>query len=324
MKAFIEHLWYKESTPRRWLMPFSALFGWLAARRKAKLEAQQVPLKVPVVVVGNISVGGTGKTPLTIALVSWMQKQGLSVGVISRGFKGAANYPYLLDESTQASVSGDEPLLIYQSCRCPVVVDPDRSRAARYLLDHKPVDVLISDDGLQHYRLPRQVEIAVIDAERGLGNGALLPAGPLREEPSRLASVDFIVLNGKAPFATHLPVHRMVLVSDEPVPVGDTTGLPVLGKVHAIAAIGNPSRFFHTLEILGYEVIPHPFDDHHAFRLDELIFDDGLPVMMTAKDAIKCESFKKLGNHWYLPVNAHLTASFFTGVLSRIQAFREE
>ncbi|MBT5003575.1 MAG: tetraacyldisaccharide 4'-kinase, partial [Porticoccaceae bacterium] len=190
---------YSNSSWLLLLAPLSWLFSLISAVRRLILQRlyQGRPFSVPVAVVGNISVGGSGKTPLIIALVKALNKLGYTAGVISRGYGGAASaYPLRVTTGTPVDQSGDEPLLIAQSCGCPVVVDPDRVRAVEFLLHETSCDIVLSDDGLQHYRLHRDIEIAVVDATRGLGNGRMLPSGALRESPSRLSQVDFVVLNG--------------------------------------------------------------------------------------------------------------------------------
>lgn len=311
------YLWYKNRFLGYLLFPFDLLFRLLAVIRRKYLLSRLKPglLKKPVIVVGNITVGGTGKTPLVIALVQYLQKQGYKPGVISRGYGGeAAHYPYQLNENSTAAESGDEPLLIYLRCHCPVVVAPLRLQAAQFLLEKNDVDVIISDDGLQHYALPRDMEIVVIDGQRGLGNGLCLPAGPLRESRARLKEVDFVVVNGESPRRFHTSQMAMKMNIEKLVPMEPTRnhrGLPSHCKVNAMAAIGNPERFFATLEGLGYIVVPQVFPDHHLYQECETEFANGLPVVMTEKDAIKCDKFQSLDQHWYLPVNAVLPSEFW-------------
>ncbi len=282
---------------------------------KKRLTKQAYNADKPVIVVGNISVGGTGKTPLVIALVEHFAKQGKRAGVISRGYKGEAVYPYAVQATSNAKQCGDEPLLIYHRCGCPVVVDPDRVAAAKYLTTHFEVDVIISDDGLQHYRLGRQCEIAVVDSARGLGNGYLLPAGPLRELPKRLAQVDFVVVNGESTAFSYSGAYTMQLVVGDLSPIGNTKiAAPTKGKVHAVAAIGNPERFFTSLRAQGFDVIPHAFPDHYLYQRDDVIFEDNLPVIMTEKDWVKCREFSNLCSHWCMPVNASLPEGFLSKI----------
>ncbi len=199
MTQLFEYIWYKSPFLGYLLWPLSWVFRLLAQQRKLSLINRRAPdFSVPVIIIGNITVGGTGKTPLVIAVIEYLQAQGYQPGVISRGYGGNAEYPMQLNAQTTAAESGDEPLLIAQACNCPVVVSPNRYQACEYLLKNNSVDVVISDDGLQHYALPRDIEIVVFDGQRGLGNGLCLPAGPLREPVKRLSSVDFVVVNGEA------------------------------------------------------------------------------------------------------------------------------
>lgn len=312
MKHWLERRWYAApgSAPV-WLRPLAALYGAISLARRRRLQAAAIRLPVPVIVVGNISVGGTGKTPLVIALVELLRSWGWSPGVVSRGYGGhAPRYPWRVDAADgDPAQCGDEPLLIAQRTGCPVVVAPDRVAAARQLLP-LGVDIIVSDDGLQHYRLARDVEICVVDGGRGLGNQALLPAGPLRETPARLAEVDLVVVNGggwrTAPCA---PIIDMALQLDEAWALAggarraldSFVGVPV----HAVAGIGNPERFFAALEAHGLRIERHVFADHHRYRASELRFADGAPVLMTEKDAIKCRAFADL-RYWAVPVQARI------------------
>jgi tetraacyldisaccharide 4'-kinase len=274
---------------------------------------------VPVAVVGNISVGGSGKTPLIIALVKALNKLGYTAGVISRGYGGAASaYPLRVTTGTPVDQSGDEPLLIAQSCGCPVVVDPDRVRAVEFLLHETSCDIVLSDDGLQHYRLHRDIEIAVVDATRGLGNGRMLPSGALRESPSRLSQVDFVVLNGSgADIAAEIGLvgaHQIELqalglrniASNLIVPVNAWEGGV---KVHAVCGIGHPERFAQTLKELGFEVILSSVNDHQHLSDDDLEFGDDLPMIITSKDAVKYRGVIP-DNLWVLEVEMSISEDF--------------
>ncbi len=312
MKNVILKIWYQQSIARYFLIPLSWLYGIVVAIRKKYMLSHVKPLSKPVIVVGNITVGGTGKTPLVITLVQHIQSMGLKPGVISRGYKGAANYPYTVNDYSTAAACGDEPLLIYQRCRCPVVVDPDRLAAANQLITDFKIDIIISDDGMQHYRLPRQMELAVIDSQRVVGNGHLLPAGPLRESIKRLDTTDFIITNGQLKSFNASSHYTMHLIPADLEPIGRTLGQPKEGQtMHAIAAIGNPDRFFTTLTTMGFDLMQHPFPDHYHFQKEDLLFNDLLPVIMTEKDAVKCQHFEDLDKHWYLPVSALLPPSFW-------------
>jgi tetraacyldisaccharide 4'-kinase len=294
----LERAWNRRFSWTLLFLPLSWLFRFMASLRRSYITqiAPSPSLNVPVVVVGNISVGGTGKTPLLITLVRWFQQQGYHPGVISRGYGGQSlQYPVLLTSKSLASEVGDEPLLLASTC--PVVVDPNRYRAATLLVEQTNCDLILSDDGLQHYRLPRDIEIVVVDGERGFGNGQCLPAGPLREPVSRLKQVDFIVINGK-PFDQSIKpvfIEKSYDLSLEPVRLRHLlTGKTCLPEqydfghqVHAVAGIGNPQRFVKTLEQIGLDVQLHAWPDHHEFSGMEFKFDDDLPVIITAKDAVK-------------------------------------
>lgn len=327
--------WYRRAAWLHLLRPLAALFSWLAQRRRRRLSKQQKPSPVPVVVVGNITVGGTGKTPVVVALANLFEKQGWRTGVISRGYGGQARqYPLEVTDSTDVRQSGDEAQLMRRHLTGPLVVDPDRPRALDSLLAHHQCDVVISDDGLQHYRLPRHVEVAMVDARRGLGNGLCLPAGPLREPPSRLREVDVVLINGDRvpelpdgipepvcitlkPVAwinvrtgqrVNLASFRMVLdVAD------DSTAVPAF----AIAGIGNPQRFFDQLQTMGFAVTSRAFSDHHAYAPADLAYAHNELLLMTEKDAVKCQHFAG-ENWWYLRVRAELPPALEQDMIARI------
>lgn len=280
----------------RWLAPSGALVAALARRRhrrhRAGLDgAWRAP--VPVIVVGNLSVGGTGKTPMVIWLLAYLQRRGWRPGVVSRGYGGRRRIDVLrVTAASDPRQSGDEPLLIARRSGVPVVVGRDRVAAVRRLLE-EDVNIVVSDDGLQHYRLARDLEVAMIDGRRGFGNGRCLPAGPLREKPDRLDDVDLTVATGEEETEFgHLADFRMalkpraILEPDCLAPVG-VEQLPI-GLVHGVAGIGDPEQFFTTLARLGCEVIRHPFPDHHVFRWQDLDFDEPWPILMTEKDMMRC------------------------------------
>lgn len=314
--------WYGDARPPWWTRPLAALYGGVAACRRrlygsGLLRSECLP--VPVLVVGNLTAGGTGKTPLTLAMVDALRARGWRPGVVSRGHGGSRRGPLLLDEQADPTEVGDEPCLIHAH-GVPVAIGRDRPAAARLLLD-AGCDVVVADDGLQHYRLARDVEICVVDGMRGFGNGRLLPAGPLREPVSRLRTVDFLVCNG----GEREGMWPMHLVGDEAVNLAAARRVPLRDfaghRVHAVAAIGNPQRFFADLRRQGIEPIEHAFPDHHAFAPEELDFGDGLPVLMTDKDAIKCRRFAR-AHWWRVPVRAMLPPTFFAAVAARLQAVR--
>lgn len=304
------------------LWPVSLLFGLAARLRRLWYQHNprlSVALPAPVIVVGNITVGGAGKTPLVARLVELLREAGYQPGIISRGYGGqATRWPQPVHPHSDPRQLGDESVMLARRCRCPVVVDPDRVAAARFLLETYGCNVIVSDDGLQHYRLRRDLEIAVIDGFRRLGNSACLPAGPLREPPSRLRSVDFVVGNGAARGSEYL----MALHGDRAVSLVDPTISVSLagfsqGTVHAVAGIGDPSRFFAHLRHARLRILKHPFPDHHPFSAKDLRFPQDLPVLMTEKDAVKCQAFASEG-YWFVPVQAQLEPAFEADLLKRL------
>jgi tetraacyldisaccharide 4'-kinase len=277
---------------------------------------------IPVIVVGNITVGGSGKTPLVLWIAEFLKKNGWSPAIISRGYGAKLAEPRAATIADDAAEVGDEPIILSRRSGCPVWVGPDRVSVAQRLREaHKEVDVLILDDGLQHYAIRRDAEIAVLDS-RGLGNGKYLPAGPLREGPGRLKSVDAVVANGGAhPGAFPMKLegetlHRMTDANDRR-PASAFAGQ----AVHAVAGIGNPNRFFLHLRALGLRALPHPFPDHHPFTAQDLAFGDDLPVVMTEKDAVKLR--RAAQPHWWvLPVTARPDPAFGDWLLRRANEWR--
>jgi tetraacyldisaccharide 4'-kinase len=311
----LDQYWYS-ANPVAWaLLPLSWLFCSVAVLRrflylKGFLRRHAVP--VPVIIVGNISVGGTGKTPLLIGLCDYLGRHGLKPGVVSRGYGADVSGTYSVSASDSAEHCGDEPLLIRQRTGCPVVIGKDRVAAATKLLAENDCDLILSDDGMQHYRMRRNIEIAVVDAERRFGNGFCLPAGPLREPVSRLGSVDMVVYHGDTDENYHFYLEfgeALNLVSAE---LRDTDSFAT-GPVHAVAGIGYPKRFFNQLRSMGLDLIEHAFPDHHQFSASDIDFADGLPILMTEKDAVKFTSqpVSKFGdllkNAWSVPVRAQLS-----------------
>ncbi|MBT5229926.1 MAG: tetraacyldisaccharide 4'-kinase [Methylococcales bacterium] len=319
----IDHYWYHKNWVAWALWPLSVLFCLLVwfRRRGYRLGwITQTQFAVPVIVVGNISVGGTGKTPTVVALIEWLKKQGYRPGVISRGYCGQAEYwPQDVTEKSLAMDVGDEAILIAQRCQCPMMVGPDRVASVRALLEKYECDVVVSDDGLQHYRMGRAVEIVVLDGERRYGNGFCLPAGPLREPRKRAEKVDIVIANGMAAEGEYLMTLQPVAlhqVADSQIskPVNALKG----HKVHAVAGIGNPERFFKQLERLGYDVVRHAFDDHYAFSAEDLQFELDLPIVMTEKDAVKCVSFAS-DKHWYMSVRGQLEPALFQALEAQLK-----
>lgn len=324
--ARVVNAWYGRS-PWLWLLlPLSLLFYLIISSRRLAFRrgwAVSQSCGVPVIVVGNITVGGTGKTPTVIALIEYLCSQGYRPGVVSRGY-GAhpPATPWLVSAEQTADNCGDEPLLIARRTGVPVAIDPQRPAACQYLVTHQGCDVIISDDGLQHYAMARDIEIVLLDGSRGLGNGKLLPMGPLREPASRLQYTNAVIINGQQgsielpPSVAGISMSVMAdafvhIKSQDVMALNDWQG----GRhVHAVAGIGNPQRFFHSLEQLGFELITHEFPDHHRFSPTDLQFDDDLPVLMTEKDAVKCQSLGLSDGYWYLRVSAELPASFFDNI----------
>ena len=274
---------------------------------------------VPVIVVGNITVGGTGKTPLVIWLAHVLKQQGFKPGIVSRGYGGKMrHYPLIVNSKSIVTQTGDEALLIARQTQCPVVIDPERVNAVQTLLQTTDCNIVISDDGLQHYALGRDIEIAVIDGTRRFGNGFYLPAGPLRESVKQLATVDFVVSNGAAQsceYAMQLMVNRFHQVTQPDVSVD--ANFFSNKTIHAVAGIGNPARFFATLRQLGLIIIEHPFPDHYLFKKTNFNYGDDAIIVMTEKDAVKCEQFATK-NFWYLPVQANV-ANLEQALLAKLE-----
>ncbi len=324
--GFAEQHWYRRSAVSLALWPLSLVYGLLAAIRRLAYRTgllRTVRLPVPVVVVGNLVAGGTGKTPLVIALAQTLARSGWRPGILSRGYGGSAQISTEVLASSPAELVGDEPLLMARASGCPVWVGRDRAQAgAQLLAAHPDCDLLLLDDGLQHYALARDIEIAVED-ERGSGNGFMLPAGPLRESASR--RVDAWVVNGAAPDHRQ-PGFRMDLVGERfrrLGAAGETLSAAMFAgkKLHAVAGIGNPQRFFDQLARMGLATVNHAFADHHAYRASELEFGACDALLMTEKDAVKCESFAR--EHWYaLQVEVVLAAAFYQFILAKLNGLK--
>ncbi len=317
----LQQRWYPADTRIDFLLCLLLPLSWLycaIAHTRRKLYRSNLKTSyacsVPVVVIGNIVVGGTGKTPLIIALCEFLQKRGYKPGVVSRGYGGKVAGVKQVAEGEIAEVVGDEPLMIWQRTKAPVVVGADRVAAVKFLLDNNNCDIVLSDDGLQHYRMRRDIEIAVVDANRGFGNGFCLPAGPLREPVTRLQAVDLVVYNGKknaaktdnvAPYYYQLkPMGVHSLQGNEPLELSSFSGK----TVHAVAGIGNPPRFFESLRRSGVDVVEHAFADHHAYCQDDFSGWQNNCIIMTEKDAVKCRHLR-LPDAWVLRVSAQFSSS---------------
>lgn len=309
------------------LRPLAALYRRVMdRRRRAYLSGNKASWRapVPVVVVGNITLGGTGKSPLVAWLVRRLGEQGYTPGIVTRGYGGSADdYPLRVGPDTPVEQSGDEPLMLAQQTGVAVVADPRRARGARALVADG-CDVIVSDDGLQHLALERDIELAVVDGECGLGNGQCLPAGPLREPPERLESVDAVLVNGQCRRAMNVTTQPMQLVPRgwRQLASGRSHALrplPFALPVRGIAGIGRPARFFATLEGLGVEGCWQGFSDHHAFTADDVAVNPGQALVMTAKDAVKCRSLAP-PDSWVLDVEAALPPDFERWLAARLAA----
>lgn len=320
---WFEDAWYKEMYISAWFMPLSMFYVDAVRLRRFLYRIgvlKKTKLPVPVIIVGNITVGGTGKTPLVIWMVEFLKQNGYKPGVISRGYAGAASSPQAVTADSDPAQVGDEAVLLAARCDCPVVVGAERVAAARLLLSSHACDVLISDDGLQHYALQRDIEIVVIDGQRRFGNGYCLPVGPLREPPERVKQVDLVVVNSPDELLEgELPMQcqgrQLVnLHSGERKPLAEFKGM----AVNAVAAIGNPKRFFAQLAAAGLDCQTHAFPDHHPFSTADLQFNDQRPLIMTEKDAVKCRRFAT-DRYWYLPIDAELPEAFSQQLLKLLK-----
>ncbi|HEV7612793.1 MAG TPA: tetraacyldisaccharide 4'-kinase [Steroidobacteraceae bacterium] len=307
VQSWLNRIWYDRAPPPWWLLPLSFIYGAAAGLRRylyAKGLRVSTRMSSPVIVIGNLSVGGTGKTPLVCWMVERLTDLGFRPGVVTRGYGGSSGGARLIDTGDDPDTVGDESILLKHRTGAPVAIGRDRP-AASQLLVNAGCNVIVSDDGLQHYALARDCEIVVIDGDRCFGNGRLLPAGPLRETQARLAAADAVVVNGgKTPldgvFSMRLePKGALSLVGSASKALDEFTG----SSVHAIAGIGNPERFFNMLRAYGIEVLGHPLPDHSQLRAADISFADERPVLMTEKDAVKCAKIAG-PHHWYVPVTA--------------------
>lgn len=338
----MEHLWYRNALNFRsiLLMPLSGVFRILVALRRLLYRQQIIKthrFSAPVIVVGNITVGGTGKTPFVIWLANFLKSQGFQPGIVSRGVGGKQEkQPRWVDIDSDPKQVGDEAVLLRRNTNCQLVIGTDRVAAVKTLLAKTHCDVVISDDGLQHYRMGRDLEIVIVDGARGFGNKCYLPAGPLRESPKRLREVDFVVTQVSSQdnlqmdsasiarlrekkeethFEMQLQGDILVLLLDEhrKIPLKHFHNI----KVHAVAAVGNPKRFFESLRYHGLDIVEHIFPDHYLYKKDDFNFADNLPIVMTEKDAVKCQGFAD-ERFWYLPVITKIDNSFMTALLKRV------
>jgi tetraacyldisaccharide 4'-kinase len=327
-KRKLHHLFIQSWYTREWwnclLLPLSLIYYGIISLRRFLYRTRlfkRYSSPIPLIIVGNITVGGTGKTPLVIYLVEQLRAQGLRPAVISRGYGRKTKYAKEVKLDSPVGDVGDEPLLIKLRTQCPVFVATHRAKAITAILKHTDANIIISDDGLQHYGMDRNIEIVVLDGMRRFGNGFLLPAGPLRERVGRLNEVDFVVNNGD----DRVNEVMMTLTIGELFHLKTNTTVNLqdfVGKqVHAIAGIGHPKRFFNTLISMGIKVIPHTFPDHYFYRACDLAFDDDLPILMTEKDRVKCMHAIS-DKMYYLTVSAELPDSFISQVLEKLMRIK--
>jgi tetraacyldisaccharide 4'-kinase len=325
--------WFNDQPPPVTSRLLSGLYAGVVGLRMRLYERgllRRVRVAAPVIVVGNLIAGGSGKTPLVIALVERLRAAGWTPGVATRGYgRDDPGQPKWVERDTDPAIGGDEPVLIARRTGAKVRADRDRAAAAQALIA-AGCDVVVCDDGLQHYRLQRDIEIEVVDGRRRHGNGRLLPAGPLREPVSRAARCDFHVLNLAADDEAGIPGTQPGF-GEWPMRVGVDRAMPILGgrpqplsalagqRVHAVAGIGDPTRFFDSLRVHGLALVPHAFPDHHRYQAADFLFGSDLPVLMTEKDAVKCVAFA--GERYYsVPAQAELPEAFWIGLLDRLPA----
>ncbi len=320
---FLNEVWYKDHFVGTWLAPFAFIFIDVVKFRRWMYKKGYKPvekLPVPVIIVGNITLGGTGKTPLVIYIAQHLKEQGFKPGIISRGYGGQSEtWPLRVTTESDALQVGDEPLLIARQVDCPVAVGPVRADAARLLLENEACDVIISDDGLQHYALHRDIEIVVIDGVRRFGNNYYLPSGPLREPQERIQEVDFVICNGGEAEDNEIPMqlegaYAVNMQTQERKALIEFKGL----KCHAMAGIGNPQRFFDLLKQYGLDCEAHAFPDHYAYAEKDIRYKGAEAVLMTEKDAVKCRNFAS-EQHWFVPVEAKLKGQFMDDLMALLR-----
>lgn len=307
--SWLDRHWYRLTPLSVLLAPLAGLYCLAVGLRRTLYRHGLLPsvrLPVAVIVVGNLTVGGTGKTPLVLWLVRFLAEHGWRPGIVTRGYRGRSRaWPQRVRADSDPALVGDEPVLLARHAGCPVIADPDRVRAARWLIAEDHCNVIVADDGLQHYRLGRDIEIALIDGVRRFGNGLCLPAGPLREPVSRLRTVDVRLVLGE-PRADDEWGMRLVVRGFHRLDGGGQAEAEAFcgRRVHAVAGIGHPARFFAQLRALGLDIIAHAFADHYRYRAADLAFGDAADIIMTEKDAVKCERLGLGPRVWYLAVEA--------------------
>ena len=350
----ITHYWQSFNFVSLVLAPLSFLFCLLVSLRRFFYRIglfKSCSSHIPVIVVGNIYIGGNGKTPFVIWLAEQLKAAGYKPGIVSRGYGASAedsssakgsSWPRRVDLQQDVQLFGDEPFLIHQSTHCPVIVDPDRCRAVDKIAGDTDCDVIISDDGLQHYAMSRFIEINITDAGRLYGNGLCLPAGPLSETKNRLKSVDYIVYNvSRAPLKFQEQYKNTIQKSDNKeffmdydfltlnALSGQTGRSMTLSDfkdktIHAVAGIGDPGQFFKLLQRCGINVIEHPFADHYRYQQEDFVFDDSYPIIMTEKDAVKCQSFltlESLPDLWCLPIKARVDSLLINKITQQLESY---
>ncbi len=307
----LDKYWYDSNLVAWLLLPISWLYCFIVRIRKKLYQfnfKKSFSATKPLVVVGNIAVGGSGKTPLLIALCDYLQSNGYKPGIVSRGYGGSVTGVKQVSDTDSAKLVGDEPLMIHQRTKLPVVVGADRVAAVEYLLSHNHCDVVLSDDGLQHYRMARALEICVIDSVRGHGNGYCLPAGPLREPLTRLNEVDIVVYSGVSTATPDQDSYSLAFVGLCHLTTAEKGVMSSFTDktIHAVAGIGHPARFFQQLRDNGLTIIEHVFPDHHAYEKSDFLDWQDECIIMTEKDAVKCERLS-LDNAWFVRVEAILS-----------------
>ena len=339
LQRTLETIWYKKGKGKWFLLPFTLLYCAIHAFQRWKLtRSRRSKITIPVIIAGNISIGGTGKTPTVIYLAKLLKNAGYRPAIISRGYGGnAAKWPQRVTANSNPEQVGDEAVLIAERTDVPVVVGPDRYVDILYLRSKYDCNVIISDDGLQHYRLHRDIEIVLIDTHRQLGNGWCLPAGPLRESVCRIKEVDFVLFNNG--FKQNTPRKTLFTQQYKPKSIysmqlsGEIIySLRIKGRsqnvidlsgqtIHAVTGIANPDNFYQTLERFGLQLIKHSFADHYDFKSKDLEFYDNKMVIMTEKDAVKCRRFFPK-NCWYLPIEVQIDAAFDHLLLDKLKRFK--
>jgi tetraacyldisaccharide 4'-kinase len=321
MDIIIYGQWYKKLNWGWLFWPLTWIFSLIVDFRRYLFHKNILKIykvKKPVVIVGNITVGGSGKTPVLIHLIQLLQYHGIKPGVISRGYKGkiaqSKQVASVINRPLNFEDYGDEPVLIFNNTNVPVVVGKNRVQAAQFLIDNFDIDIILSDDGLQHYSLARDIEIVVLDAERGVGNGHLLPLGPLRESVARLKDANMIINQAPNIMSTTIKLVHSIKFPERKLELESFKDL----KIHAVAGIANPDKFFNQLREHGLQIIEHKFPDHHKFKASDLAFKDDYPVLMTEKDAVKCREFAAV-NHWFVPLIVRLPTDTLNNFLKLVK-----